>query len=239
VTDSKGTRGLLVGGEKAEQKKKVLYAKRVDAPTVVTVPDYVLKNLDKSVSTLRDKTILSFSKDAAAKIVATRKDGTGWTLAKRDGAWHVEAPPGEGTERAPTMTRLLDDLAGLKGNEIVAEGSPDLAAYGLASPDLTIVVSDAAGAPLATLIGARGTAGTNDPDAKAYLAAQGGPIVYGVKAFTYDRVDKKASDFREQPGAPRAPGAAGAPPAGDPHAMPDFDADAESDVMLEEHLQDE
>jgi hypothetical protein len=86
------------------EQQKSIYAKRAELPAVVTLPDFAIKNLDKRLSTLRDKTVLGFAKDQAATLAVTRKDGNGFTLVKRDGGWHVEEP-GEGVERAPTITR--------------------------------------------------------------------------------------------------------------------------------------
>ena len=204
---------LLIGGVKEEDKKKSLYAKRAELPSVVTLPEYTLKNLDKSLTTLRDKTVVAFAKDQAAKIAVTRKDGAGFTLTKQDGAWHV-VEPGEGTERGPTITHFLDDVASFKGTDIVAEGTqPDLGTFGLNAPELTIAVSDADGKPLGTLIGARGPKPTGDPDAIAYVAATGGGVVYSVKPFVYDRIDKKLADFREKPRPTSSPSVAGPSPA--------------------------
>ncbi len=192
---------LLLGGFKDDDKsKKSVYAKRAELATVVTVPDYALKNLDKSLSTLRDKTVLTgFSKDQVAKIQVTRKDENGFTLAKHDGAWHIE-DPGQGTERQPTMTRFLDDVASFKGTDIISEDpNKDLREYGLGTPDMTIVVRDDAGKVLGTLVGARGPEPAGDPNAKAFVSAVGSGIVYTVKPFVYDRIDKKRTDFRDAP----------------------------------------
>jgi uncharacterized protein DUF4340 len=205
---------LLLGGFKDDDpSKKSIYAKRAELPTVVTLPDYSIKNLDKTLSTLRDKTVLRFPKDQAAKLAVTRKDGNGFTLTKRDGAWHIEEP-GEGAERAPTMTRFLDDIAGFKGTDIISEDpKADLREWGLGTPDMTIVVSDADGKPLGTLIGARGPEPAGDPNAKAFVSAVGSGIVYVVKPFVYDRIDKKRGEFRESPRpSPSVSPAAGAAP---------------------------
>src|SRR5262249_34764675 len=157
--------------------------------------------------TLRDKTVLPFAKDQAARIVVTRKDGNGFTLAKRDDGWHIE-DPGEGTERAPTITRFLDDVAGFKGSDIISEDPKvDLREYGLATPDMIVVVSGADGKPIGTLIGARGPEPAGDPNAKAFVSAVGSGIVYVVKPFVYDRIDKKRADFRDAPKP--SPGASG------------------------------
>jgi len=239
---------LLLGAFKDDEaNKKSIYAKRAELPTVVTLPDYSIKNLDKSLNTLRDKTVLAYDKEKAAKVVVTRKDGNGFTLAKKDGTWHIE-DPGEGTERGPTITRFLDDVTAFKGGDIMSEDpKKDLREYGLATPDMTVVVSDADGKPLATLVGARGPEPAGDPNAKAFVSALGTGIVYTVKQFVYDRVDKKRADFRDAPkpapGAsvapsPNAPVAApvvdgmgaGAPEAGDDAGMPDDGDDGEADA---------
>jgi hypothetical protein len=214
---------LLLGAFKDDEaNKKSIYAKRAELPSVVTLPDFALRNVDKSLSTLRDKTVLAFAKEQAAKIIVTRKDGLGFTLAKRDGTWHIE-DPGEGTERAPTMTRFLDDLAAFKGTEIMSEDpSVDLREYGLGTPDMTVVVSDAEGKTLGTLIGARGPEPAGDPQAKAFVSGVGSGIVYVVKPFVYDRIDKKRADFRDGPKP--SPGAGATPVM--PPAIQDLDADA-------------
>ncbi len=204
---------LRFGETQDKDGKKAVYAKRGESPTVYAIPEFSLKNLDKDLTTLRDKTVLAFDKEKAAKLTVTRKDGAGFVLAKRDGAWHVEGP-GDGVERAPTVTRFLDDLAGLKGNEIVAEHGVDFGRFGLTAPDLTVGVEDASGAALGTLIGSIGTGGPSaGADATSYVAAQGTDVVYGVKPFVYTRLDKKVADFRERPATPLPSGAGIATPA--------------------------
>ncbi len=204
---------LLLSDVQDKDGKKLVYAKRGESPTVYAIPEYSLKSLDKSLATLRDKTVLAFDKDKAAKITVTRKDGAGFVLSKHDGAWHIDTP-GEGTERAPTVTRFVEDVAGLKGSEIVAEHGVDLATFGLASPDVRIAVEDDGGKSLGTMIGSIGTGGSRaDASATSYLAAVGEDVVYGVKPFVYGRIDKKAADFRERPATPRPSGSGVATPA--------------------------
>ena len=228
---------LLLGSFKDDEpSKKSIYAKRAELPAVVTLPDYAIKNLDKSLSTLRDKTVLPFAKDQATKLAVTRKDGAGFTLVKRDGAWHVEEP-GEGVERGPTLTRFLDDIAGLKGTDILSEDPKvDLREYGLGTPDMTVVVSGTDGETIDTLIGARGPEPVGDPNAKAFVTAVGSGIVYVVKPFVYDRVDKKLADFREPPRVAPSPGM-GADPALAPAAgavMPDEEGEVGDDGDLDD-----
>ena len=49
-----------LGFKDDDPNKKMVFAKRAELPTVVTLPDYSIKNLDKSLSTLRDKTVLVY-----------------------------------------------------------------------------------------------------------------------------------------------------------------------------------
>ncbi len=211
---------LLVGATKNDPQKKTVYAKRAERPTVYTIPEYTVKNLDKDLSTLRDKTVLAFDKAKAGKLVVTRKDGAGFTLVKRDGAWHLDTP-GEGSERAPAITRFIEDVSTLKGSEIVEEHAGDLAKYGLATPDLLIAVSDESGAKIGTLLGSRGAtpADPNAGDAKSYVTAEGTGVVYGMKPFVYDRIDKKVADFREKPATPVPSGAITPAPEGGAPAL--------------------
>jgi len=209
---------LLLGAFKDDEaNKKSIYAKRAELPAVVTLPDFAIKNLDKPLSFLRDKTVIRFAKEKAAKITVTRKDDNGFTLVKRDGAWHVEEP-GPGAERAPTLTRFVDDIAGFKGTDIITEDPlVDIREYGLATPDMTVRVYDAEGNTLGMFIGARGPEPAGDPNAKAFVTQVGSNTVYIVKPFVYDRIDKKQADFREQPRPSASPGAAAA--AGEPGAV--------------------
>ncbi len=215
---------LLIGGTREQDQKKTVYAKRAERPTVYSIPEYSVKNIDKDLVTLRDKTVLPFDKTKAAKLVVTRKDGAGFTLVKRDGNWHLDAP-GEGIERPPTLTRFLDDVATLKGSDIVDEHATDLGKYGLDAPDLTVAVSDESGASLGTLLGVRGAAPSADADAQSYATAAGSGIVYGMKPFVYDRVDKKAADFRQPPATPVPSGALAPTPAADDEPQEDDAAD--------------
>jgi hypothetical protein len=113
------------------------------------------------------------------------------------------------------MTRFLDDLAAFKGTDIMSEDpQKDLREWGLGTPDMTAVLSDADGKILGTLVGARGPEPAGDPNAKAFVSAVGSGIVYTVKPFVYDRIDKKRADFRDAPKpSPGASPAAAAAPA--------------------------
>jgi hypothetical protein len=215
VGEKDAEQSVLIGAAHEDEKKKALYAKRGDRPTVYTIAEYALKNLDKDAATLRDKTVMRYEAARAASIVVVRKDGLGFTLEKQGDAWHVKDGDPT-TERGPTISRFVDDLHGFKGSEIAAEGQFDLAAYGLDEPDLSITVLDAEGGTIGTVLAVRGQAAPDAEAASSHAMAANGTVVYGMKPFVYDRIDKKPDDFRQQPAPSPAPASAptAAPPAG-------------------------
>ena len=212
---------LLLGGAHVDEDKKEIYAKRTDNPAVYSIPEFALKNLGKDLTTLRDKTVVRYDADAAAVIEVTRVDGAGFTLAKGDDGWHIQTDDGDtGSERAPTISRFVDDLHGFKGNLIVREGAFDLPTFRLDPPELRITIRDGDGNELGALIASGGT--VEGQDAIAYVMAPGSEILYAAKPYVFQRIDKKAADFRDAPNAaatpmpgatPAVPAAAAAPPA--------------------------
>jgi len=119
-------------------------------------------------------------------------------------------------------------VAGFKGNEIAAEKATDLAQYGLAAADLSIAVSGEEGTLGIVLANRAATGGTADAEAKSYVTATDTGIVYGVTSYAFDRLDKKAADFRDLPATP-APSGAGivTPPAEPGDALNGDKADGE------------
>lgn len=209
---------LLLGGAHVDEEKKEIYAKRTDTAAIYSIPEFALKNLGKDLTTLRDKTVVRYDADAAATIEVTRVDGAGFILAKADDGWHFQVSDGgddgneaEGTERAPTISRFVDDLHGFKGNLIVREGGFDLSAFRLDPPELRIAIRDGDGTELGALIASGGT--VEGKDAIAYVMAQGSEILYAAKPYVFQRIDKKAADFRDTPNAAATPMPGGAPPA--------------------------
>ncbi len=201
---------LVLGGAHVDEEKKEIYAKRTDSAAVYSIPEFALKNLGKDLATLRDKTVVRYDADAAATIEVTRVDGDGFTLVKGDDGWHIQTEGDDaGTERAPTISRFVDDLHGFKGNLIVREGGFDPSTFRLNPPELQITIRDGEGNDLGALIASGGT--VEGKDAIAYVMAPGGEILYAAKPYVFQRIDKKAADFLDTPGAAATPMPAEAP----------------------------
>lgn len=209
------TQTLLVGG--ANEKKEV-FVKTASSPVVYTVGDWVSRDLDKPAEDFRDKTVLAFDKDKAKSLEVTRQDGSSYMLGRGDdGKWKVEK--GETPGAPATVAAYVNDVATLKGYEIAADGVADLAAFGLEPPAVRIKVIGPDGAEVGTmLLGQREVDGK-----KQYTAAKAGSgTVLLVRDYHYARLDKAATDLKEN-AQPPAPGVA-IPPGGQMQMPPDMGA---------------
>lgn len=188
---------VLVGGEKSEAgggKKR--YLKREEKETVYIVGDWVLKDLNKSVSDLRDKTIFAFDPEKVTKIEVKRKDGETFTLAKgADKKWTVASEEGK-KSRETALQRLVDDLRELRGYEIAADNPSDLSLYALSAPDLSLTVYGDKEEKLGTVLAARHGEGE---DKHSYAMLEGGSTVLTLRDWIFDRLNKRAQDFLEEP----------------------------------------
>jgi hypothetical protein len=188
---------LLIGGEKSgEQGNKQRYVKRSERDTLFVVGDWVLRDLSKTASDFRDKTVMRFGQEQAAKIEVKRQDGNGFTLTRgADKKWAIDRTQ-EGTFKAATLGQFVADLHELRGFAIVADNPSDLGAYGLQNPQVTISVSDDSGAKLASVLISQKAEGENQ---KSFALAEGGKTIFALRDYVFDRLNKKPADFWEKP----------------------------------------
>ena len=192
---------VLVGGEKSEdQGGKQRYVKRGEQDTLFLVGDWILRDLDKNANDFRDKTIMQFAQDQAAKVEVKRQDGESFTLTRGpDKKWSIDKTQ-EGTLAEATLNQFVGDLHELRGFEIVADNPTDLGAYNLQEPALTITVYDDKGTKLAGFLAGQKPDGENK---KSFALAEGGKTVLALRDYVFDRLDKKPADFWEKPAEPK------------------------------------
>jgi Domain of unknown function (DUF4340) len=210
--DAAKSQSLSLGGETAEGTSKRLFATSTARTGVVTVGDWSQKNLDKSVGTFRDKTVLAFDPENVGRVELQRREGTGVNVERGPGgAWQVTGK--EGSESV-AIGRLLEDLHDLRGADVVTDQASDLSAYGLDAPALHITLFDKDGKPLGTVLATK-------HDGKYYAIREGQPTVFEVRDYMFTRLDKQEKDFLQAPAAPppSAP-APSAPAASAPAASP-------------------
>jgi len=218
-------RQLLLG---KENEQKQLFVKAGNRPNVYAVSDWVYRDLDKSPTDFRDKTVLAFEKDKARSIEVRRSDGSSFKLVRTDGdQWTVENPPGKVAQTR--VNYFVTDLHDLKGYDIAAEGSLDWKSLGLDPPALAITVRGEGDAEIGTAwIGQREREGR-----KEYTAAKAnGSVAFLVRDYLYTRLDKRVQDFVEQPTPTPVPMQTGVP--GEKGDEKDGDAEDEEDLAEEE-----
>jgi hypothetical protein len=120
--------------------------------TLAEVPEAALGDLDKNPQDLRDKTVVAFERDAAAKLVFTF--GTTSIVAEKVIAdagpeeWKITAPE-QGPAKRWKLSSLLWNLSSLKATALGVEKPKSWAPYGLDQPARTASVLDKDGKVLA------------------------------------------------------------------------------------------
>lgn len=170
------------------------YVKTADRATIFLVSDWVARDLAKSANDFRDKTPLSFDKDAVNQITINRTDHEAFTLTRSDAkVWSLSA--GDVTVEAGKVDLFLSDLHDLKGYEIVGDSIEDLARYGLAEPALSIKLENAKG-ELGTIH--FGSYAANEKT-EYVVMADGSKTVMRVREFNFNRINKRDADFLPKP----------------------------------------
>jgi len=199
---------ILLGGEKKDEKGGTTrYLKRAELEKpLFLVGDWVLRDLSKTATDFREKTVAQFDQERARKVEMKRQDGEDFTLTRQaDNQWSIDKTQ-DGTLREPALSQFIADLRELRGFEVVAENPKDLRPYGLDKPTFAVTVSDEEGKSLATIRAGQKTEGEGK---KSFAMAEGSPTVFGLRDYVFDRLNKKPTDFWEKPGrkeeAPASP----------------------------------
>jgi hypothetical protein len=118
-----------------------------------------------------------------------RDDAGGWSV-----AGSAESA------KSDEIDTLIGELERLTGFEIAADGAadiPDLAAYGLAPPTLTITVLGRDDADLGTV--RLGTYIREAPRTDYAAIREGGDTVFHIRQYVFDRLDKSRGDLVTAP----------------------------------------
>ncbi len=177
-------------GNKREGKEEV-YLVADSKGTVYAVHESVLKQLEKDLTALRDKEILSFRQDQVAKAqIFTPKESVALVKGEKE-KWRVEGPK-KGKAKQGAVPDYLTFLNHLKAKGFADDEAKDLKKYGLDSPSLKISIVDKNGKNLGTLLlGSK--IGT-----EYYAGREGSMTVYTVDEFSYNQLNKRLTDFLEE-----------------------------------------
>ena len=131
------------------QKSGKTYVRTSQRPVVFEIPERVFTDVPRDLFAYRDKQVLSFDEDAAARVeLEFPRDDETYALVQSEGSWEVEEIDGE-----IDSFRVDDLLYALHELEAIAleAQSADPGEIGLASPRVRVRVLDGAGAVLGQL----------------------------------------------------------------------------------------
>ena len=175
VTDGAGAKSLLLAPSPERRGGQTMaYAAVAGRGPVVLVDASALKDLSRSVSDLRDRTVLSGLEPKDIKRVQLTAAGQ-TIVVERTGEsdWRV-IEPAKGAAKSAKVEDLLYTLRGLKWKDLVAAAGEDAAKYGLDKPTVEARLFRADGTEIGAVL-----FGKQDGD-RLYLKTRTAPSIYAA-----------------------------------------------------------
>lgn len=200
----------LFFGSPLPEEPSLVYAKRADEPSIYAVAAANVESLIRDPHGLRAKNCFEFFTSQVAKLEVLR-EGTRWTIARRDGAWNAEGA--DAALDAQRVEALLNDVADLRVSGFVEDAPSDLARYGLEPPRGTITVWTSDQEQLQRLL----VGDPIEPSASRYGRIEGRPAVVRLPETITDVLAKTLDSLRtpapsQGQSAPQPTGAGTSPP---------------------------
>ncbi len=143
------TEALLFGNAVASGDE--VYAMASGSDQVFLIDGFVMEDINKDTTTLRDKALVAFSPDDIVTLAVTRDSKTVTVKRQADDSWLI-TEPFEFSADTDEITDILDFISE-EGAVGFAPEDAKPADYGLASPVITLLLVDADGATSRLLIG--------------------------------------------------------------------------------------
>ncbi|MGH7312958.1 MAG: DUF4340 domain-containing protein, partial [Candidatus Rokuibacteriota bacterium] len=167
---------LLAPAPDKRDGRSMAYAAVADRGPVVLVEGTVLTEVGRSLTELRDRTLVAGLDPKDVKRIQIRRDGSAVLLERKgDAEWRF-LEGGTGAAKATTVDDMLDMLRVLKWQEIAAPTTEDLDKFGLEAPAAEIRLYRADGTAMETV-----SVSKSDGD-RLYLKTGSTPAVYVVDA---------------------------------------------------------
>ncbi|HET8578167.1 MAG TPA: DUF4340 domain-containing protein, partial [Methylomirabilota bacterium] len=183
---------LVKSSAEARQKEPMAVAAVAGQGPVVLVRAQALKDLSKTVSDLRDKSIFpAFDlKDVkrarvsagGKRLVVERSGESDWKLLE----------PSRGSAREGRVTNVLLTLKALRWKEIVSPKGDDAARYGLDQPALEVSLLKADGGELGSLLVGKEEGGVT------YVRLSTTPTIYAVESKSLEDLRKAQAEIPSQ-----------------------------------------
>lgn len=168
------------------------YVRRADGPTVYLTGSAFRTGVDKQVTDLRDKSIVSYV-ESDIDTVALVGPGGRVELVKEDGNWWIAEPSRYRADNAAVRS-LLSTVRNLRATEFANDNpSPDdLAAYGLEPPQRSLTFRGAnGGSPVQLDVG-------KETEQGLYIKAGDRPTTFIVGKWLGSELDKGVNELRDK-----------------------------------------
>jgi hypothetical protein len=201
--ETEAAAGLETEGEGAGEPTTVLLApspeRRGGQPSayaavagrgpVVLVDAKALGELARSVTELRDRTLLAGLESKDVKRIQARGGGKSVVVERTGDTEWKTVEPTKGSARSAKVEDLLYALRGLRWREIASPAGQDAAKYGLDAPALEVTLNRADGTEIATLM-----VGKREAE-RAWVRLKTAPTIYAVDAKQLGELPKVPEDF--------------------------------------------
>ena len=170
--------------------KAMAYAAVAGRGPVVLVDADALGGLARSVTELRDRTLLPAFEPRDVRTMRVRAGGQTVVVERSgDAEWRM-VEGGRGAAKGANVESLLYTLRALKWKAIAAPGGEDSVRYGLDSPVLEVTLLREGGAEIATVL-----VGKREGD-HAYVKLRVLPAIYSVDTKALGELPKIPDDFK-------------------------------------------
>jgi hypothetical protein len=190
VTEQGNPPKTLLLASSGEQRggRPSAYAGVAERGPVVLVEGKAVSDLARSVTDLRDRTLVFGLDPKDVKRMAVRAGGKSVLLERSGDDWKV-LEPAKASAKSQKADDVLFALRALKWKEIAAP-APEPAQHGFGEPAFEASLYRADGTEIATV-----TVGKKD-DARAYVKTKSAPTVYAVDPQLVSDLPKSAEDLR-------------------------------------------
>jgi hypothetical protein len=198
VTVVVGTRDKTLPGVEVGKKSPIgysVYIKTTDNPAVMLTSGGFGPGTKRTLSDLRDHTLMTFKPDDVSKLVIKQDDGTPVELQKEQGKWKIMQPAryDADTERVRT---LLASLSNARIDDFSSDNPANLGQYGLDKPALEVSVFTGPGQARQSLQFGKKETGAGKDD--YYVRRGEKPNVYTVHTYVFSDADKALNDLRDR-----------------------------------------
>jgi hypothetical protein len=172
-----------------------VYIKTADKPAVMLTAGGFGPGTKRTVSDLRDHTLMSFKVDDVNKLTVKQGDSAAVELEKDQGKWKIVKPAKYDAD--PERVRmLLSSLSNSRIDEFAADSPPSAAKYGLDKPQLEVSVFTGPAQSRQSLEFGKKEEGAGKD---AYYVQRGERAnVYTVHNYVFNDVNKGLNDLRDR-----------------------------------------